>query len=46
MSDVISIFAAIGFMWTALQFSKLLRWYFFANRSGNSGRNRHWSEDR
>jgi len=37
--------AVIGFLWLGTTASQIIRWYFRANRDGNSGRHKHWSEE-
>lgn len=40
-------FALIGGLWVGGQAIRLVRWYFFTNRDGNSGRSgHHWSQER
>jgi len=37
----------IGGLWLGAKAVSIMRWRFFADRDGNSGRSgRHWSEDR
>ncbi len=42
---IVNTLAALGGYYLASKAARLCRWYFFIDRSGNSGRSaRHWSE--
>lgn len=46
MATVMNILALIGGLWVGAKAVGFMRWRFFANRDGNSGRSgQHWSDE-
>jgi hypothetical protein len=43
---IAGVLTLIGGLWVGAQAVRFMRWYFFTNRDGNSGRYGHWSGER
>lgn len=39
------VLTLVGGLWVGSKAVSIMRWYFFTNRDGDSGRYKHWSDE-